>query len=1032
MNPFRRLCAIGLLICLVASCFPSLSRATDAISFRLTVEGVLSPGHTLSFGTEPELDGVIYGLRWDPGEPLIMLEGNTYEIPPDISDETTLYITAWWEDQLPQSGLELIIRSETPEPTTSPEETEPAETTPEETEPEASIPPETEPEETAPPETEPDTPPPGPGLYFGQLHGHTALSGGTGTMEEAFAYAAAVPGLDFFALTDHSHSFDGQQQWAAGKAAAEAVTGNDFVGIFGYEMSWQAQKKLGHIATFHTDGFLHRDQPPFDQQDTALSGYYAALAAQSGAVSQFNHPGEPYGNFSDFAYSETGDAAISLMEVGSGNGITTDAYLQALDKGWHLAPTNNHPHYEGRWGDAATGRTVVYAQALTEAALCEAMKLRRVYATEDSDLEILYSLNGFFMGSIVPRRQIGQEAEITASFFDPTDSAIGTVEILTTGGAVLTSQTVAENRAALTFSLSGEDPYYLLRVTQPDGDTALTAPVWIRQQEALGIRNLCCETAAPVQNQPITLALALFNQESAPLQIDSMEIIAGNQILAKDTTFAQLASGGELTHRITLSADLIGTKSLSAVVRGTLEGQPREYTAQISLSFRRSQEVQNILLAGNDDALSLFRKAAADNGLLLSDDITPETLETCRLLMVTAPEADVCAQWLDSVREFMNYGGSIAVFGCDDPGRNEGLNRLLEAIGATARLGAVLPGDTPPTDFTVNREDPFCTGVAPDQKYRMEQGCAVDPGQAQWLVKTGDPEAPATVLTREASAGGGHILVAGSLFPADSCIAEPENLWMPAYANRALALSLLDISADPLPITTIQQALRAQPGTLLKIRGYVTAGTDNPYTQFPDTLYLQDHTGGMAVIPFTGSGITIGTPLEVTGYPEASGNMTVLNPVSHRVPDLAHHIWLPQTGNWQELLSYERNGSLLVSVEGVCTQVQSGSDGILQCFTLKNAADDTVQVQIEPTVFSGATGKNTLHKKVLKGRTIRASGLLHIRPDGTTVIRVRNCDEVVYVPPLDEIPKTGDPIGMAVGAMVLCLALLQKRRPGNP
>ena len=48
------------------------------------------------------------------------------------------------------------------------------------------------------------------GLYFGQLHAHTNLSDGTGTVEQAFEHAANVENLDFLALTDHSNSFEGQ------------------------------------------------------------------------------------------------------------------------------------------------------------------------------------------------------------------------------------------------------------------------------------------------------------------------------------------------------------------------------------------------------------------------------------------------------------------------------------------------------------------------------------------------------------------------------------------------------------------------------------------------------------------------------------------------------------------------------------------------------------------------------------------------------------------------------------------------------
>ena len=74
-------------------------------------------------------------------------------------------------------------------------------------------------------------------VYFGQLHAHTDISNGAGSVEEAFQYASQVDGLDFFAVTDHSDSFDNADageiakdgrsisaDWAAGKQAAASVT----------------------------------------------------------------------------------------------------------------------------------------------------------------------------------------------------------------------------------------------------------------------------------------------------------------------------------------------------------------------------------------------------------------------------------------------------------------------------------------------------------------------------------------------------------------------------------------------------------------------------------------------------------------------------------------------------------------------------------------------------------------------------------------------------------------------------------------
>lgn len=185
-------------------------------------------------------------------------------------------------------------------------------------------------------------------LYFGQLHAHTNISDGAGSVEEAFQYASQVDGLDFFAVTDHSDSFDNADMgaidadvadisadWAAGKQAAASVTNGDFVGLFGFEMTWPEDKQLGHISTFNTPGWQTRDQADFENVPTALENYYRVLASVPGSVSQFNHPDTVHGDFERFDhYSPQYDAVVSLLEVAGEDGaVDCEYYDLALDKG---------------------------------------------------------------------------------------------------------------------------------------------------------------------------------------------------------------------------------------------------------------------------------------------------------------------------------------------------------------------------------------------------------------------------------------------------------------------------------------------------------------------------------------------------------------------------------------------------------------------------------------------------------------------------------------------------------------------------
>ncbi|HCP70934.1 MAG TPA: cell wall-binding protein, partial [Clostridiales bacterium] len=212
-----------------------------------------------------------------------------------------------------------------------------------------------------------------------------------------------------------------------------SVTGENFVGLFGFEMTWPEDKQLGHISTFNTPGWQTRDQEDFSDVTTALENYYRALTTVPGSVSQFNHPNTIYGDFERFNhYSAEYDEAVSLLEIAGEDGVVDCGYYNlALDKGWHVAPANNQNNHNGQWGDASDARTVVLAKSLTEESLYAAMKDRRVYATQDSDLAISYELNGAVMGSILPE---SEEAEITVFLSDPTDAAIGNVEVIADGG----------------------------------------------------------------------------------------------------------------------------------------------------------------------------------------------------------------------------------------------------------------------------------------------------------------------------------------------------------------------------------------------------------------------------------------------------------------------------------------------------------------------------------------------------------------------------------------------------------------------
>ena len=955
--------------------------------------------------------------------------------------------------------------------------TEPEEPAPSEPVPSASEPSEPEPSEPAASEPAPiqDLPkasvPSGPGLYFGHLHAHSGISDEAETLDGVFQTATAA-GLDFFALTDHSDSFDGHlsaaigadgsavsTDWAAGKAAAATASTGSFVGLFGYEMSWPAQMKIGHISTFGTPGFQSWMQEPYSRYSGALDAYYDALSTVPGAVGQFNHPGSQYGTFNNFAYSAAADQRIQLMELDFTADDPCRYYTEALNNGWHLSPTGSRESSD-------SVRTAVHAQALTERAILDALRSRKTYATEDPDLEILYTMDGFPMGSTAKLRQIGDAMDITVSLRDPTDSSAGLVEVFT-GNTALSGQFLSAPEGTLAFSLPAVAGYYYLKITQPDGDRAVTAPIWIDDTEHLGISGFTCETAVPVQNKDLTLALTLFNRESSPFLVDSLEIFADSIPVFSDSSLTRIPTG-ELTHRMTFSCSQAGTTDFTVKLTGTLDGSPRTYESSLTLSLRQSRLVTSILAdSGHGNTgltgLGLLSGLAEENNIRFTvGTVTPDTLQDCRFLLVSAPSVPFSDTFLKSAADFAAYGGSLVLCGQTDlrdasVHSSTELNRLLTAVSSSIRFGdntvqdpvnhlgspALLNSDL------INTDEPLCDGISSHQVFRLENGCTVIPGSGTWLVK-GRPTTLAvdsdadglgtaapgsvTLMAQETLSGGGTVIAAGGLFLNDTGLAEPADIRDPGYANRTILKNLLGIGGDPVPLSTIQDARSGKDGDLFRIRGYVTAGTSNPHNTFPDTLYLQDDTGGIAVIPFRESGIQIGTHMEITGHILTLGGNRVLNPSSRKILDLPMKLTQPKSGDWKTLLNPDVNGGTLVEVTGVCQEVYCWeSDNALAGCLLKDGTGNAAKIQIDDGIFAGSDGKNDLHETIGKNRTVWAIGLLHVNENGETVIRVRNCEEVAWIPPGTYLnPKTGSLLPMLPGicmmASLFFLYLLRRNR----
>ena len=913
-------------------------------------------------------------------------------------------------------------------------------------------------------------------IYFGQLHSHTSYSDGAGTCEEAFNHAAnEVENLDFLAVTDHSNSFDNDtsatitdgsasSEWKEGHELADKYSGDDFVGLYGYEMTWSGGAP-GHMNTFNTEGFMSRNMTGYESKSRiALQNYYAQLVNTPDSISMFNHPGTTFGDFYDFAYySEANDRQITLIEVGNGEGAigssgyfpSYEYYTRALDKGWHVAPANNQDNHKGRWGDANTGRTVILADSLTRENIYDAIRNMRVYATEDNDLKIYYTLNGMEMGTVLDEKP--SEVNIKVKTSDPTDSGTMTVEVVSNGGLVVATKKVNEASDVAEFSLYPDKNYYYIRVTQADGNIAVTAPVWISSVEAVGISSISTETALPVAGEDLDINAVFYNNEASDFDVRSIVYSANGAVIhVTDVTGDKsvIKSQTEFSDSFIYRCDKAGKQNIEVCLLGYLDGAEKKYTASMELVYVSDDMVTHVVVDGshlNDYVTGYyggntgnFADIAASDYVkvdIVKDEITSDKLANATVLVVSAPNKNTKYgdvkhfedSFIEVVKEFVARGGNLIVCGLADyQDTKDGqssveINKLLEAVGATTRINSDEVVDEVnnggqeyrlyPTNF--NRDCYLVADVTDTQKYSAYSGCsvlvdetAVAEGKAEAVVKGFDTtytkdckqfddqykevaKGDVVFAAREALSSGSELLVTGTVFLSNFEVkSELDYGGQEYYANRNILLNYLSNNRKEIKVSTIAQMRKGNPGDIFTVEGYVTAGTAVEGNKFFDTIYVQDETAGTTVFPVADAGIEVGTKVRLTGFVDGYQGDKEIQIYSYKILDAEKKVIAPAKVTTKEAADYDALGGSLLQVEGKVTRVVTNTSGV-DYFYVVDESGVEARVFIDGYILA-SDGNDTVNEDVVVGNTIKAVGLSYFNPDGAC-LRVRDRAEIELV-----------------------------------
>jgi hypothetical protein len=363
-----------------------------------------------------------------------------------------------------------------------------------------------------------------PGWYAGDLHVHAEHSAlGDATMTETFDYAfrslaQGGAGLDFITLSDYvtRSGWDeiGHTQAAhPGKLVMRSAEIITYRGHANHHASARyVDHRAGPVYELAVDGSLTL------LRATRTPAEMFAEIHEAGGVTQLNHittcpSSDPYclrtcrGCPWDYGDEETDYAAVDAMEIQSGSGLkyllftaTAIAFWDAtLALGHRIAAVgSSDSHQAGRTPDALASpiglaTTVVYAQALSEAAIADGIRAGHTYVKlfgnegPDLRLEAEGDAGGVgIMGDAIP----DPAATLTAIASNvPADGVPHVLKLMRDGVEI---ESVAVPAPGDTVEFRAEEPgRYRIQLEEAGEDDdrilALTSPVYVPETTAPGL-----------------------------------------------------------------------------------------------------------------------------------------------------------------------------------------------------------------------------------------------------------------------------------------------------------------------------------------------------------------------------------------------------------------------------------------------------------------------------------------------------------------------------------------------------------------
>ncbi len=334
-----------------------------------------------------------------------------------------------------------------------------------------------------------------PRILWADLHGHSNLSDGSGTPEDYFRYARDIAGLDVAVLTDHDHvgrrPLDATPAYWAEirKQVAVANAPGRFVTILGFEWtSWIHGHR--HVLYFDDDGAVISTADPAYTTPVQL---WDALRGKRALTFAHHSAGGPIATNWEFApdpvlepvteivsvhgNSEAPDAPHEIHEPVAGNFVR-----DVLQRGFRLGFVGSGDSHDGHPGltllgnSGSGGLAAILSDDLTRDGILEALRARRVYATNGQRIFLQTTLGGAPMGSVLSVPAAGDPARLSVLAIG--ESGFDRIDVIRGPAVVHSIPGEARVRIGFTEELRdlrpGETVY--VRAVQSDGGVAWSSP----------------------------------------------------------------------------------------------------------------------------------------------------------------------------------------------------------------------------------------------------------------------------------------------------------------------------------------------------------------------------------------------------------------------------------------------------------------------------------------------------------------------------------------------------------------------------